>query len=282
MLRYSDQALAVRPAFYAHRNGVTIIVEDEGKETFYTEVLARLLEGEVQIDRVMGVGGKRNVLNRWLERSSRSESVPEFYLIDGDFDDLIGKSIPYDDLLFKLERYDIESYLVEETAICTIAQEEMPTLTLIEYQEALGITNWVDQVVIATAPLAACAALLQHLGEQVIGISQTIERYVPGNQITPDPILIKHQIGLVKSGVTAVTPKQFNPLLQQMVARMGKSSAERARWVSGKDIFIPLVIRMFRVKLGKNVSKQSLCFRLAKHCIFPDLQELRERILAIA
>ena len=84
MLRYSDEGLAARPAFFAPYNDITIIVEDTGKENFYTQVLKSLLGSKLRIYQVLGVGGKDQVIQR-LEKHI-SDSLPrEFYLV-GDFD----------------------------------------------------------------------------------------------------------------------------------------------------------------------------------------------------
>ena len=58
MLRYSDQGLSARPIFFSPYNDITIIVEDVGKEHFYTEVFKRLLQEDLRIAQVLGVGGK--------------------------------------------------------------------------------------------------------------------------------------------------------------------------------------------------------------------------------
>ena len=165
MLRYSDQALSVRPAFYGPYNDVTVIVEDVDKEVFYTEVFNRLFEGNIRLVRVLGLGGKLQVLKRMDERGGESQGRREFYVVDGDFDELIGMPHPNSAFFYRLHRYDIESYLVEETAICAIAQEQSPRLTLDEYRDSLRVGIWVSEVVEASAPLAACAALLQQLDD---------------------------------------------------------------------------------------------------------------------
>ena len=130
MLRYSDEGLAARPAFFAPYHDVIIIVEDEGKENFYTELINRLLRGKLSNTQVLGVGGKRQVLERFEGREGNPHGWREFYLVDGDFDGLLGRQSPNSHVFFRLRRYDIESYLVEEAAVCTVAEEERPRESL--------------------------------------------------------------------------------------------------------------------------------------------------------
>ena len=282
MLRYSDTGLAARPAFFAPYNDITIIVEDKDKENFYTEVMNQLFQGVLSITKVLGVGGKREVLNRLAERGGNSQRWREFYIVDGDFDELLGLTTPDSIYFYRLRQYDIESYLVEETAICRIAEEERPRASAAEYRDLFHIQSWVGSIVDASLRLAACAALLQKLDETQTGISQSIEMYVSQNPILPDELQIESHIGRVRSSQSIVARQRFDHLLEEMISRMGASSHERMRWVSGKDILIPLVIRLLRTQVRRSLSKESVCFRLARNCEFNDLGELRDRILRVA
>ena len=71
-------------------------------------------------------------------------------------------------------------------------------------------------------------------------------------------------------------------LMEDMIQRIGIAYPEQIRWISGKHILIPLVIRSLRLKTKRNLRKESLCFRLAKFCEFPGLIELRDRTIAVA
>ena len=282
MLSYSNEGLAARPAFFAHYNDIIIIVEDEGKENFYAELLKRLLRGNPRMTKILGVGGKRQVFERLEGREVSSRWWQEFYLVDDDFDDLLGRESPDSIYFYRLRRYDIENYLVEETAVCTIAEEESPRSTATEYLDALRFGSWMAEVIDIAVRLAACAALLQELDETQVGISQSIERYVNENSVLPDSASIESHIGQVRASQSVVELEEFDRLLEQMIERMGNSSLERIRWVSGKDILIPLLIRLLRQNVRRSLKKESLCFRLARNCEFLELTELRDRILAVA
>ena len=281
MLKYSDDGLAARPAFFASYNDITIIVEDTGKESFYTQILNRLLGGKLRIYKVIGVGGKEQVFRRF-ERSGGKSLAREFYLVDGDFDELLGRACPGSNRFYRLHRYDMESFLIEEHPICIIAEEESPRTNAVEFRDLLQIQSWETEAVNAAVRLAACAALLQELDDRRIEISQSIEQYVSGNKTIPDKAMIESQIAQVRETQSVVEHEEFDRLLEQMVARMGASNRERRRWISGKNILVPLMTRLLRQHTGRNVEKESLCFRLAKNCEFSELAVLRDLILAVA
>lgn len=282
MLKYSDEGLAARPAFFASYNDITIIVEDTGKEGFYTQVFKRLLCNKLRIYKVLGVGGKEQVFRRF-ERSAGGAPLPrEFYLVDGDFDELVGRTCPNSNLFYRLPRYDMESFLIEEHPICVIAEEEAPHTNAVKFRDLLQVRPWETEVVNASVRLAACVALLQELDDRRTEISQSIEQYVSGNENIPDKAIIESQIARVRATQTVVEHQEFDTLLEQMVARMGMSNRERRRWISGKNILVPLMTRLLRQHTRRNVQKESLCFRLAKNCDFSELAGLRDRILAVA
>ena len=63
-------------------------------ENFYTTVMRRLVGDVLTIRKVLGLGGKRAVRERFSERAGHSRSHREFYLVDGDFDDLLVRILP--------------------------------------------------------------------------------------------------------------------------------------------------------------------------------------------
>ena len=284
MLNYSLEGLAARPTLFAAYSDITIIVEDRGKENFYAEVIGRLLDGQQKTAKVLGVGGKSQVLKRLAERDLTGQDRREFYIVDGDFDEILGIEFSDSSYSYRLGKYDIESYLVEELAVCTVATEENPRVAVADYQQTLKLNDWVSDVVDASIRLVACAALLQEIGQCRLRIVTNVTQYAPDAHILPNVSLIEEQIGLVKEALSVVEADEFDARLDMMLERMGNSLGHRLRWISGKDILIPLLIKLLRqhTRGGRNLSKESVCFRLAKNCTFEELRELRDRILAVA
>ena len=279
MLNYSREGLAARPAFFAPYNDITIIVEDVGKENFYTQVMRRLLGNNLTIGQVLGVGGKHEVVQRCSQRAHLQQQ--EFYLVDGDFDELLGLQCPNNMYFYRLRRYDIESYLLEEAAICSVAEEESPRRNANEYRTLLQVNPWITDIVNVSLRLAACTALLRELRQKRVETPQSIGRYVNHDMALPDTSRIDLHIQQISACQTVVDQQDFNRLLDEMLDRMGSSHLERIRWISGKDILIPLLIRLLRLHTRSSLRKESLCFRLARNCEFQELAELRDRILSI-
>ena len=142
MLSYSDRGLSARVRFYSPFNDITIVVEDINSENFYTKLFKCLLGTQLKVGRVIGIGGKEQVLQRFQQSKDVSQTIAEFYLVDGDFDELIGRALPDDHRLYRLPRYDIESYLVEPYAIAMIAEEQHPRQTSDYYLGQMNFNEW--------------------------------------------------------------------------------------------------------------------------------------------
>lgn len=280
MLEYSDDALAARPQFFAPYNDITIVVEDTAGEGLYTQIIKRLLGDRLAIHSVLGVGGKTQVLQRF-EDSGTVSSRMEFYIVDGDFDELIGHTCPSNRFFYRLGRYDIESFLVEELAICIVAEEERPGKNLEQHRNELQIDTWELETALLWSRLVGCVALLREIGDGELKMDLSVESYRSGDDVVPDKSKIEAAITRVAQSQSVLDQETFERHLETISARMSESHSERLRWVSGKNVLIPLAIRLLRRHTGRNFRTESLCFRLAKHCDFRELKELRERILSV-
>ena len=280
MLEYSAAALAVRPQFFAPYNDITIVVEDTAGENLYTQIIKRLIGDKLAIYSVLGVGGKTQVLQRF-ESNGTTSSQMEFYIVDGDFDELIGRTCPSSRYFYRLSRYDIESFLIEEIAICIVAEEERPRKNLEQHRDALQIYNWESETVLLWSRLVSCMLLLQRIGDGELKMDLGVETYRSGDDVVPDKSKIESAIARVFQSQSMLDRETFERDLETMASSLGETHSERLRWVSGKDVLIPLATRLLRRHTGRNFRTESLCFRLAKHCEFLELQELRQRILSV-
>ena len=280
MLRYSNPALWVRRLFFAPYNDVTIIVEDMGKENFYVNLFQNLLGDTVKIKQVNGVGGKTEVIRHFNNRSSIPKQ-PEFFLVDGDFDELLGIPCPRDAHFYRLMRYDIEAFLIDDDALCAIAQAESPRTSAAEYAGLLQVQQWVSQVVAISIRLSAAAALWQELNIRRPRFQHSIDRHIKPSTAIPDPDSIQHYIDEMKSQQSVISIEEFDQRLEAMVSRMGTTEDGHRKWVSGKYILIPAAMRLLNMYGSRRFDKESFCFRLGIICDLTDLADLRERMLAI-
>ncbi len=278
MLNYTDRGLSARIQFYAPYNDISIVVEDTSLETFYTKLFNHLLGGEVNLRRVIAIGNKTQVIRRFESLKDDARGAREFYLVDGDFDELIGIDSPDHHRFYRLPRYDIESFLVEPDAIATIAEEENPDHSADHYKDEMDFREWQRSLTKSVAPMVACLVLLQQL-QISPQQGRKIQRFTSGNNDLPDVGKICDFVCVNRESQSHLTEEQFDRRVESIVEQMGPSPSQLLRWISGKDILLPLVIRQLNRATGAgSVSLKSLRFRLVAHCQFDSLSELKQRV----
>ena len=116
-LVHSDEALLSRVLFLVSSTELNIFVEDDGKEYEYEEILERLLPSDIKINSIFPTGGKPK-LEEAYELFGKSEEYGKcFFIADGDFDMALGrKQISASNFVY-LEKYNIESYLIDVSCI---------------------------------------------------------------------------------------------------------------------------------------------------------------------
>lgn len=116
-LFYSEAALLNRALFYSDYNDVNIFVEDEGKEYIYEDIFQRMFDYQIKIRKILPMKGKPGVEKAFKEYGCEYDGKPAIYLVDGDFDLVMGKKMIVNPNYIYLEKYNIESYYIDEKAV---------------------------------------------------------------------------------------------------------------------------------------------------------------------
>lgn len=276
MLRWSDRAQSVRPIFFYPHNEITFVVEDRYDEEFYTNLFKSVFSGSLRINKVVGVGGKSAVIKRFEQQRTNKHSKKEYYVVDGDFDELLDVPAISDEFFYRLPRYDIEGFLLEEIALCHVAREQTPKRGISEYSDSFEFDIWLNQIIELITELVACNALLHQIR---VSHASGIDRFILPGSIFPDPVEIKNYVETMRSGQSTLSFEEFDSRIEALTQRMGPSLTERTRWVSGKNILLPLAIRLLRRETQKSIALDSLRFRLSNYCELSSLDEFRDRVL---
>lgn len=116
-LFYSESALLNRMLFYSEYNDINVFVEDEYKEYIYENIFQRMFLDELKINKIFTMGGKNGVEKAFGQYGNQYDNKPVIYLVDGDFDLIMGKEMINSPNYIYLDKYNIESYYIEEKAV---------------------------------------------------------------------------------------------------------------------------------------------------------------------
>lgn len=113
---YSDEAKLNRSILRANDNDIfRLYVEDEHGEYQYQIILEKLFPNlDVNKILISALGGKNSVIKAYEERGPETNSIPNIYLVDADFDLLLDKKKINHKHFIYLERYNIESYFPDK------------------------------------------------------------------------------------------------------------------------------------------------------------------------
>ncbi|WP_062358364.1 DUF4435 domain-containing protein [Pseudoxanthomonas mexicana] len=144
-LEWSASALHARSVFFEEFNDIDIYVEDTDATTIriFTTLLQRAMEN-LRIETVFGLGGRHEVLKRFS--SDANNARKRLYIIDGDFSCILGDLCHHEvpTGVFRLSRYCIENYLVDEEAFIQVAHDEDGSRRQIELKQEANLQEWME------------------------------------------------------------------------------------------------------------------------------------------
>ena len=116
-LQYSDNGLMNRMIFLSTSNEINVIVEDVGKEYEYEQIFDRLFDGKIVVNHIFPMNGKPGVIKAFNQYGATYKDKKVFYIVDGDFDEIMEKKEIDDPQFIYLKDYNIEDYYIDKKAI---------------------------------------------------------------------------------------------------------------------------------------------------------------------
>ncbi len=171
-LFYSESALLNRVLFYSGYNDINIFVEDEYKEFIYENIFQRMFNDQIEINKIFPMKGKPGVEKAFQEYGCSYDGKPAIYLVDGDFDLVMGKEMIDNLNYIYLEKYNIESYYIEEKAVLKYMAGKMK-IPQKKVSEKIEYSKWEDMIFEAMRELFINYMVAQNVfpEEKNVGIS---------------------------------------------------------------------------------------------------------------
>jgi len=113
---YPSRAAPALGHLKRHKNDIAIFVEDVSAPNMWVKLIRRFLPTNVNFTSVTPLRGREGVIEA-CRADQTSDDWKRLYIIDADFDIIQGKSKPSLFNLYRLQRYCVENYLLQEDAI---------------------------------------------------------------------------------------------------------------------------------------------------------------------
>ncbi|MBK6481150.1 MAG: DUF4435 domain-containing protein [Saprospiraceae bacterium] len=137
----TDSFLIGQNIVYTQFNDIEFYVEDTEQENFYFEILKKLFP-DIKFDKIFPLGGKPNV---FTDASLNLGNKKKVYIVDLDFDENFLEIKKTHQIMFYLEKYSIENYLLDFTAIKEIIIEQKPKIKHQEIQNTFDINSFYNE-----------------------------------------------------------------------------------------------------------------------------------------
>lgn len=192
MIEYTSQALSNRDLFYEDNQKYIMYVEDQGKEYIYESILERMFTSDfIGNIKILGLGGKSRVKNKYKENKKESKKN-KIYLVDGDFDLLLNNDVIVDDNFIYLDRYNIESYFIDENALvrcirinCGLCSGDVKT--------KLNFQSWKSQVYNCLENLFILYLIVQYCSLNIPNVSEKVFKYLDGQGLINNQKIILYE-----------------------------------------------------------------------------------------
>jgi len=269
----SNSFLAGLDIFYTQFNDVNFYIEDEEQENFYFEIFRKLFP-DINLNKIFPLRGKDNVIKKAKKHNGDKKKV---FLVDKDFDDLLGKSKAQPNL-FYLEKYSIENYLINIDCFIEYVIEEKPKIKRKLVSKKLKFDEFKKEACNFFYELTLLHILVQSKDIRIQNASNPPEKYL---QFGPNITLKLTEILKYKSDIQVELHKKDKRLNVDSQLRKIK---QKFGFKCGTDLFehIPgkYLIKFYKCKtehLFNLPSREihSFNFRIAKLNTFENLDFLK-------
>lgn len=239
--------------------------------------LRNLLPSGCKLESVSVLGGRKNVMAAC--RANQGETRPCLYIIDADFDLLLGVSKPRLRNLYRLRAYSIENYLLQPKALSEVATTFSPKLSSADAARRLAIDNWFEEnrPCLEKLFLAYAVSYAMDGSQETVGYS--VHRLLVNGSDRKKlcPTKVRTRVRGIYSELMA---KYDRDEITQCVkkVRINQRKLGCDRYVSSKDYVMPQIFMIMKREFGVNVMMEAFKSLLALHVSETSDPYLRRRL----
>lgn len=271
-LNFSEEGLLSRVLFLTSETTLTVFVEDIDKEYVYEELFEKIFPPELKIDCIFPTGGKPKLEEAFSLFGSSPEYGKTFFIADGDFDLALGKFMIKASNFIYLKRYNIESYLLNETAVLKYMRPRLQksikaTRDIIKYQE------WIKSLSPYYNKLFALHYIVQSEVPEIKNVARNPARFL-NERGYPNESQFNAYLSEVKSIIPDASQK-IDIALQKLIDTYG---LDTSAFVCGKYYIYALKL-LLNTKLNKKINEDEVKAFLISNIDVDSLYYIRNSLI---
>ena len=264
MVSYTARAAKALGYLKKRYNDIEIFVEDTSNHNMWLRVIQNIVPSTVRLSSVNMLGGRSSVLAA-CRLDQNNDGRKKLYIIDGDFDFLLGRPKPRLRHLYRIRGYCIENILLRPESMLEVGVDARPMCTkedienLMDYPSFLGDHEAkLTTLFIAYATAHKVAPNLKTTSYSVMKLTTQV-----GGCPTLNANKIDHRImQIVREASRIVGVRAFKSVRREVQRTSLTLNLDQI--VSGKDYLFPLVWVRLRSTCGYSGSMEQLKIHLAR------------------
>lgn len=275
MLHYPPRSAPALGFLRRSANDIDIYVEDAARSKVWLAILRTCLPSKVNLGNVNPLGNRTSILAAC--RADQEGTRPRLYIIDGDFDYLLGNGVPKLKNLYRIPATNLEAFVLMTAGLVPLMAKMLPTESTEDIQRDIKRSlqePWFRHLV----RLFAFYAENERTRSGVKTCSFRIERLCIAGASPWQPDL---SIIIQRAKMIAQKCKQSvglgNTKFREIRSRASQLPVEKV--ISGKTYLWPLYQQHFRRRVAANLNPEQLMLLIIANGVCPS-NNLRRRLRA--
>ena len=282
MVGYTARAAKALGYLKRRYNDIEIFVEDTSNHNMWLRIIQKIIPPTVRVTSVNMLGGRKSVLDA-CRLDQKDDGRKKIYIIDGDFDFLLGRPKARLKHLYRIRAYCIENILLHPESVFEVGVDSRPMSTkqdianLVDYPSLIGVHEAkLRSLFIVYATAYQVASNVKTTSYPVMKLTTAIV----GSASLNAQKLGRRIMQVVREACQLASVQTFSSVRRKIQQRAAALHLDQI--VSGKDYLLPLVWVRLRRKCGYKGSKEQLNIHLAKE-FRPEFEPwLARRIRSVA
>ncbi|MFN7610282.1 MAG: DUF4435 domain-containing protein [bacterium] len=264
VIGYSPNAAKALARLKTQYNDIEIFVEDTKNSNMWIELIKTIVPNNIKITSVNQLGGRQKVIDA-CKLDQENDGRRKLYIIDGDFDHLLGRRKPNLKHLYRLRAYCVENLLVGEQNALYLGIPSNPNLSLEMIKRRFDYESWHSTILDQLGPLFTLYAAANRLTPAIQTTAYSVSQLylAGGGQVRLcESKLFKRKLSLAKAIRQHTTASTLRSTIEEIHSRATRLGMMEC--ISGKDYVFPLFALRVRAKLQFKGDNEQIKVHLAR------------------
>ena len=245
-----------------------IYVEDRDGEDMYSVILSNIFQKKIPEGNIRPLSGKTSVIQTYSEVGDEAGNI---FIVDADFDILLDTKCVLGENFFYLQRYNIESYLINPREMVGWVYATSKFATYRQVATDIDIENWLRMTYDELERLFLAYACVKSINPTAKTVGIGYSKYLTDNLI--DHIKISDYIDKVKTKYPAYD-ETYNDIKRKYIANLDE---KKERLICGK--YILHLFQRFLTTISYQRKYEAIIKDLCFHINPDNFASLRDEIL---